>query len=86
LVELLCERRRGGATTDGPRVLLATIAQIGAGIGRLKLRSGAVQLTAETPGNRVYWRVQGRGGDSDQLALIGTIIAALTSSTISIPE
>jgi len=40
-----------------------------------EIRGGDVRLTRGTPGSPGYWQVQGRVGDTDQLALVGTVIA-----------
>ncbi len=45
-----------------------------------EIRGGEVDLSRGTPGNPGYWRVQGKVGDSDRLALVGTVIAAAAAT------
>ncbi len=42
----------------------------------VEIRGGDVHLTGGSPGQPGYWQVQGRIGDGDRLALVGTVIAA----------
>jgi hypothetical protein len=41
-----------------------------------EIRDGNIQLSAGTPGQPGYWRVQGKVGEGDRLTLAGTVIAA----------
>ncbi|MCL4799055.1 MAG: serine/threonine protein kinase [Burkholderiales bacterium] len=41
-----------------------------------EIRDGVVELSRGTPGTPGYWRVRGQVGESDRLALVGSVIAA----------